>query len=219
MVKALTIYEGVNALVLSFVPPSANRILDIGCGTGALGARLQAVRERYIVGITYAEQEAAMAREQLSQAICADLNGFDFSPLGKFDCVIMSHILEHLHSPEDFLQRLKCALEPQSVLVVALPNVVVWRQRLEFLFGRWRYRDWGILDRTHFRFFDRKSSRDLLEQAGYEILRSQPDGTFPFIKPVRNLIGGLAQGIDGLSCSLMPGLFAFQFVYLARVKK
>jgi 2-polyprenyl-3-methyl-5-hydroxy-6-metoxy-1,4-benzoquinol methylase len=219
MEKARTIYAGVNEKVLEFVPSSAVRILDVGCGSGALGQRLRQLRERHVAGITYSQQEAELASGQLSQVICADLNNYDFSALGKFDCVILSHILEHIYFPGELLERLKCVLGPESTVVVALPNVVWWRQRLQFLIGRWCYQDWGILDRTHFRFFDMQSSEELLENAGYEILRRKPDGKFPFTKPIRKLIGPFADTIDSILSRLVPGLFAFQFVYLARAKK
>jgi SAM-dependent methyltransferase len=215
----LTIYDGVNECVFSFIPSSAMRILDVGCGTGAMGERLLRHLERFVAGITYSEAEARLARARLSRVICAELNDFDFANLGKFDCVILSHILEHLYSPEDLLERLKCALEPEAVVVVALPNVVWWKQRLEFLFGRWRYRDWGILDRTHFRFFDRRSARELLEKAGYEILTAKCDGPFPFLGPIRKLNNSWVKKIDDFACGLAPGLFSVQFVYLARARR
>jgi SAM-dependent methyltransferase len=219
LARALTIYEGVNECVFSFVPASAVRILDVGCGTGTMGEKLRLVRERFVAGITYSEEEARLAQPRLSRVICADLNDFDFSTLGTFDCVILSHILEHLYAPDNLLERLKCALDPEAVIVVALPNVVWWRQRVEFLFGRWRYRDWGILDRTHFRFFDRRSSQELLEDAGYEILVTKCDGTFPCLRPLRKLSASFARKIDDIACYLTPGIFAAQFVYLARVRK
>jgi len=215
----LTTYHAVNEAVFSLVPVSAARILDIGCGSGTLGEKLRQQRERQIVGITYSQEEAELASGRLSQAICADLNSFDFSPLGQFDCVIMSHILEHLYSPETFLQRLKRVLHPQSVIVVALPNVLFWRQRWEFLMGRWRYRDGGIMDRTHFRFFNCQSSEELLESAGYEILTARYDGAFPLTGVVRKVIGPLGKKVDGFMCTRLPGLFAFQFVYLAKMKE
>jgi hypothetical protein len=87
------------------------------------------------------------------------------------------------------------------------------------LIGEWRYQDWGILDRTHFRFFDKRSSAELLEDAGYEIIRLKNDGPFPLLKPIRKLIGPWAERIDSFTSELMPGLLAAQFVYLARVKR
>ena len=213
------VYEAVNEPVLSVVPRSAVSILDIGCGNGALGERLRQARECHIVGITYSQQEAELANVRLSRVICADLNSFDFSDLGQFDCVIMSHILEHLYSPESFLERLKCVLRPESAVVVALPNVLFWKQRKEFVKGRWRYQDGGIMDRTHFRFFDCVSSKELLVHSGYEILRSQYSGAFPLTRVIRRLTGPLPAKVDRLMCSLAPGLFAFQFVYLSRLRQ
>jgi len=218
MEKARTVYDGVNETVLSFVPSSAARILDVGCGSGMLGERLRQSRDRYIVGITYSPTEAELASKRLSKVICAELNGFDFSSLGKFDCVILSHILEHLYFPDRCLESLKCVLHKESVVVLALPNVVWWKQRLQFLVGKWRYQDSGILDRTHFRFFDVHSSKQLLEEAGYEILRVRRDGPFPLLRrPVRKMIGPLGERIDVFMSKLAPGLFAMQFVFLARM--
>lgn len=217
MIEPSNIYEAVNLSVCSLVPSSADRILDIGCGNGALGRRLRQDRERQVIGITYSRREAELASNSLSQVICADLNEFDFSPLGKFDCVIMSHVLEHLYSPESLLQGIKCALALHSTIVVALPNVLFWRQRLEFLRGNWRYQDGGILDRTHLRFFDIESSRKLVEQLGYKVIRSRHDGAFPLTRPVRKLVGGFANSVDDFACRHFPGLFAFQSVYLAEL--
>ena len=120
----------------------------------------------------------------------------------------MSHILEHLHSPEGVLQRLRGVLESKSVIVVALPNVVWWQQRIHFLLGRWRYKASGILDRTHFRFFDLRSSRELLEQAGYEIIRVRYDGAYVITGQLRRLLDPFATLMNNLLCKLAPGLFA-----------
>ena len=219
MKHRLTVYEGVNQTVLSLVPRSANCILDVGCGTGALGGCLRHERHRTIVGITYSPQEAEQAARRLSRVICADLNTFDFRSLGKFDCVILSHILEHLYAPEDLLHRIRPLLSAGSVLLIALPNVLWWRQRLEFLLGRWRYQDWGILDRTHFRFFDQQSSRHLIEDAGYEIVRALPDGPFPLTSRFRKQLGPVHVVLDRIGCLIAPGLFAQQFLYLAQLTK
>lgn len=218
MKRSSTIYAGINDPVLSFVPLSADRILDIGCGSGNMGECLRKARDREVVGITYSAEEAALASERLTAVHVADLNDVDLAPLGKFDCVIMSHVLEHLFAPDEFLRRLRVVLTTDAVILVALPNVVMWRQRIQFLAGRWRYTDTGILDRTHFRFFDLCSSAELLEESGYEILKRRCDGRFPLIWPFRKFMGSWSGRVDRFTSELMPGLFALQFLYLARVK-
>ncbi len=218
MNRTRTIYPDVNEAALSYVPVSANRILDVGCGTGTLGEALRRQRERKVAGITYCTEEAAFARQRLTTVYCADLNDLDLTPMGTFDCIVMSHVLEHLYHPDEFLIKVKNILEPGGVIVVALPNVVVFSQRLKFVFGRWRYQDWGILDRTHFRFFDLHSSAELLRESGYEILNRRCDGPFPLLKPLRPWIGPIGRSIDRFSSELVPGLFAMQFIYLARAR-
>jgi 2-polyprenyl-3-methyl-5-hydroxy-6-metoxy-1,4-benzoquinol methylase len=209
------VYESINPMVFSAVPLSAARILDVGCGAGHLGEQLRQYGVREVVGITYSAREAELAAQRLTATYCADLNSYDFSTIGKFDCVILSHVLEHLYDPGAALSRLKVALKPESVVVVALPNVLFWRQRLEFVMGRWRYQDGGVMDRTHFRFFDYQSAAQLLRDSGYQITKQLTDGHVP-LKPIRKLLGPVADGIDRFAGARAPGLFASQFVFVAR---
>jgi SAM-dependent methyltransferase len=39
-----------------------------------------------------------------------------------FDCIICSHVLEHVHNPQDMLRRLAKALKPDGTLLLSLPN-------------------------------------------------------------------------------------------------
>ena len=60
------------------------------------------------------------------------------------------------------------------MLVGSVPNVRFWGNMINLLIRRdWKYEDSGVLDKTHLRFFTRKSLRRLLESAGYrmELLR------------------------------------------------
>lgn len=206
------IYEAVNAAVLARVPSDARRVLDIGCGSGALGRALKRRGRCDVVGVTYSEAEAAEARRSLDEVVVADLNTFR-PPAGvQFDCVICSHVLEHLIDPVEVLRRLGDGLSAGSRLIVALPNALHWRQRLAFLRGRFRYTDGGLMDRTHLRFFDWSTARTLVEDAGYRVDEASADGTFPASR-FMPLIG---RRLDHYSTAVLPGLFGFQFVFVAR---
>ena len=90
------IYQSVNQAVFARVPPATRRLLDVGCGGGVFGAAVKATRPCTVVGVTYSEMEAQLARERLDRVEVADLHHGDLSALGEFDCIVCSHVLEHL---------------------------------------------------------------------------------------------------------------------------
>lgn len=211
MIQKVT-YPSVNTVLFPLLPSRVERLLDVGCGTGALG---QAIKSRYsaeVDGITYSDEEHRVASKALDRVWLGDLNTFAFEQLGVYDCIVCSHVLEHLYDPWDVLRRMKANLSPSGTLIVALPNALEIRTRLQFLRGRFRYSDWGILDRTHYRFFDLFSARELIDQAGFRIDHFSSEGSFP-MPVLRPLLGNFAARIDAWANRTWPGLVAFQFVF------
>lgn len=209
------IYEAVNQGVLSLVPKSARRVLDIGCGSGALGREIKRKIECEVTGVTFSGEEAVSARQWLDTVIVFDLNQFVPRDLGLFDCIVCSHILEHLYSPAELLSRLRNSLTPDGVLIVALPNALFWKQRWEFLRGRFRYTEGGIMDSTHYRFFDYSTSAELISSARFEIIARDVEAHFP-LPFLRQRLGFLAGRLDRLASKLIPGLCGTQFIIVAR---
>ena len=204
-------YGALNRPVLNSVPLSSSRILDLGCGTGSLGRAIKERQDVELVGVTYSEAEAETARQYLDRVVVADLNTFDPESLGRFDCVICSHVLEHLYWPDRVLRTLAPVIVPGGRLIVGLPNLLVWKLRLRMLAGQFRYTDGGLMDRTHFRFFDWGSARALVTEAGYREVSAIADGGFPLSR----LVPGLGAWLDRGSLRLAPGLFGWQFVIVA----
>lgn len=211
------VYGAVNEAVLARIPPSCRRLLDVGCGTGALGNAVRQTIPCEIVGLTYSEEEAEQARKSLEQVVVCDLNTYAFDALGKFDCIVCSHVLEHLYRPERALEKLRPLLNPDGLLIVALPNIVHWPQRLQFLRGRFRYTEGGLMDSTHFRFFDWETSRELVQNAGFQIVARVADGYFP-LPGLRAVLGSFARRLDRMATDLRPNLFGWQFIMVARAE-
>lgn len=211
--SAKLVYGAVNAPVLAAIPSNARRVLDVGCGSGALGLALKRRQAVEITGLTYSDTEAELARAHLDRVETCDLNSLDVGELGMFDCIVCSHVLEHLYWPQDLLARLRPHLTLQGALVVALPNVLAWRQRLAFLCGRFRYTDGGLMDRTHFRFFDWRTAQALARDAGFRVVAARAEGVFPLVGRLP-LIGPM---LNRLATTIAPGLFGFQFVIVAVV--
>lgn len=205
-------YGSINAGIWSRVPMGSRQILDVGCGTGALGHALKrALPERRVVGITHSELEAELARGVLDHVVIADLEDYDFGGLGQFDCVICSHVLQHLRNPELVLSRLQTILTPEATLLIALANVPHWRQRLQFLAGRFRYTEGGLMDSTHVVFFDWTTARRLIHRAGLRLESSAAEGGFPGSR----FLGSPGRVLDAVRLRLAPGFLGAQFVLVA----
>lgn len=210
--KSTLTYGSVNPAVFAHVPCGSRRILDVGCGTGLLGRALkEASPERYVAGITHSEQEAELAGAVLDKVVIADLETSDFRELGEFDCIICSHVLEHLRNPAEVLRRLRAVLAIDGVILIALPNVLYWRQRMQFLMGRFRYTEGGLMDNTHVVFFDWNTAQALVAQAGLRLAACTSDGGFPGSR----YLGSAGPALDAISLRLVPGLMGTQFVLIA----
>ncbi len=162
----------------AYIPDSARRILDVGCGTGAFAAGLREVRagsgtELEIWGIELAADAAATAATRLHRVITGRVeDAVATLPAAHFDCVVCNDILEHLAWPDAVLRDLRRVLRPGGVVVASIPNVRhffnVWDLVVH---GDWSYGDEGIRDRTHLRFYTRCSMRELFATAGYDVVR------------------------------------------------
>jgi 2-polyprenyl-3-methyl-5-hydroxy-6-metoxy-1,4-benzoquinol methylase len=209
------VYEAANQLVLSYIPDNAKRILDLGCGTWVLGREIKRKFGCEITGVTSSNEEAVSAKQWLDSVIVCDLNQFEPRDLGSFDSIICGHILEHLFYPDELLTGLQHNLTPDGVLIVALPNALFWKQRLKFLRGHFRYTEGGIMDRTHYRFFDYSTSLELVRDANFEIITRNVEAYFP-LPFLRHHLNALAGCLDRLASKLLPGLFGTQFIIVAR---
>jgi 2-polyprenyl-3-methyl-5-hydroxy-6-metoxy-1,4-benzoquinol methylase len=168
---AVDYYKKSRSEMLDFLPPGATRLIDIGCGEGLFGA---AVKTRYPACETWGVEPIADAAERAAtrndRVIHAPLEDIAELPLAYFDVVTMNDVLEHMTWPEPALALAKRILRPDGRLVLSLPNVRYYRNVSDLLFKNdWEYLDYGILDRTHFRFYTTKSAVRLLEQNGFKV--------------------------------------------------
>ena len=162
-----------NASLFDVIVGAPRHVLELGCAGGMFGARL---KERYpgatVVGIEPGRAAAAVAATRIDRVICARLENVDFAAEGllpgEFDTVIAADVLEHVVNPWDVLVRIKPLLAPNAQVVASVPNV---RNALLIadlvVKGRWEYRERGLLDITHLRFFTLEEIRRLFEETGY----------------------------------------------------
>ncbi len=214
---------------------SGLRVLDVGCGFATTSARIQQLGND-VTGIDSSPEIAALAEQRLSRVVQGDVLDADLGD-AQFDVIIFADVLEHLPWPVSALKRYLQWLAPDGSVIISLPNVGLWSVRLAHLLGRWEYDETGVLDRTHLRFFTRKSARWLVSQAGLQIVKTtyNPGLVRPFVPLAKNIIGGDEGAPDALMnsrpyktylktvypleravASLWPGMLAFQMIFEAR---
>lgn len=212
------VHDAPDFSLIEFLPTEVESVLDIGCGTGRLGGRIRELAPACrVVGITLSAEEAAAARSRLSEVQVRDLRAETLADLGRFQVVVCSHSLGYFHDVETFLSSVRSALRPDGRLLLAVPNVLAWRTRLQFLLGRFEYVQSGTLHHGYARFYDRRSIVAMLERNGFEILRRRDEGSFP--QPfIRRRLTKFATAMDRMFLKALPGLFAHQFLIEARDK-
>ena len=111
------------------------------------------------------------------------------------------------------------SLNPDGIVIVSVPNVANLYVRLQLLMGRFHYQDRGILDRTHLRFFTRKTFREFLEEADLETLQlTATPGPLRQIVPQRyhgKLLAAVHDFNNWLAVT-WPTMFGYQWIAVAR---
>ena len=161
--------------MLQFLPDPPGRVLEIGCGCGAFAARLKGRYPRsHVTAIEPMREAAEGARERVDELLIGDVES-SLTNLAdrQFDTIVLNDVLEHLVDPWDILKKLRRHLTPdQGTVVVSLPNVRYFPVFKSYVSGaQWRYESEGVMDRTHLRFFTKKSIEHLFESSGYKVIR------------------------------------------------
>ena len=196
--------------VAELIEKSAKTILDVGCGKGMLGVSLKSAdKERTVMGIEKYPDAADEARGLLDKVINADIESPDFPVMKeKFDCIIFADILEHLRDPLGILKRFKNNLNRDGFIVCSIPNVRHYTVILQLLLKGWEYKDFGIMDRTHLRFFSLMSMRSLLGEAGYDIEVVRP----------KIVASKKARIANAVLMNRLENFLAMQYIFKARVR-
>lgn len=189
-------YSQARPEMLRFIPPSTTRLLDIGCSEGRFGEEVRKLLpgcETWgVEADAKAAAEAATRNDRVFHGLIGEVEGI---PDAFFDIVTMNDVLEHIPYSEPVLEIVRRLLKPGGRLVLSLPNVRYYLNVRDLVFRKdWEYQDYGILDRTHFRFFTQKSAARLLDQNGFRVIE-QAGLNPPRLKPHYRALFALAPGL------------------------
>lgn len=187
--------------VLNFITKSNAAVLDIGCGDGELGAWIKRHAQANIHGIDISEASMEAARSKLDKVFCFDIENDKWPEEIKntrYNYMIISEVLEHLYYPENLMKDIFNFIKEDTEIIISVPNILFWRNRISLLSGKFEYSDKGLMDRGHIHFFSWESLRKMVENNGFIITDENHHIPTKWTK----FIG-----------TIFPGLFAYQFIF------
>jgi len=205
-------YASSHQFALDAIAPGTS-VLDIGSGPGGIAGELVKKGCRVAVVDQFlpthdVDPGVVVLTQDLDQEPTFDVRGYDY--------LLLLDVIEHLKSPELFLERLRTQFDyAPRTLILTTPNIAFGIQRVMLLFGQFNYGKAGILDRTHTRLFTFRSLKQLLDDAGFRIkeMRGVPG---PFPKVLGNgFVGRAATTINQLLIRVSRSLFSYQIFVIA----
>jgi 2-polyprenyl-3-methyl-5-hydroxy-6-metoxy-1,4-benzoquinol methylase len=210
-VEVPTYFTQARPEIWNLIPTEARSILDVGCGSGALGNVIKRRQDVRYCGIELDGIAAEQASHTIDEIHQGDITAMPLPyDAGSFDVLIFADILEHVSRPLECLVRWLPLLDEGGRVVVSLPNVRHFTVTLPLVMqGRWTYTERGILDETHLRFFTKESAIKLLADADLEVEVQQPH--VRYVKRV-------AQILDHMTLHLFRDHMVQQWMFVARRK-
>jgi 2-polyprenyl-3-methyl-5-hydroxy-6-metoxy-1,4-benzoquinol methylase len=204
-------YSHVRNEIAQLLPDRVGRVLEIGCGRGETLAWIKSTKgAAFSCGVELFAESANHAAQKLDRVLTGNFEAMELpSDMKEFDVILCLDVLEHFVDPWKAIQRLDALLRPGGVLIASIPNVRYFRVALALLLqGRWDYQDSGILDRTHLRFFTRRTALELLQSSGLRLEAIFSTGLEK---------GRKIRYVNAMTLSLLRPLFEYQ--YLIKVQK
>ncbi len=170
------------------------RVLELGPGPGAITRLLHGNHCR-VVALEIDSQAIEMVSPFCEKVVSCNLNDSDWpkslADIAPFDTIVAGDVLEHLYDPWATLANLSPLLANNGQIVLSIPHAGHNAIVASLLSGKFEYQPWGLLDRTHIRFFGIHDIQNLVSGAGYKIIEADfvvknPEQT-EFAKLWRNL--------------------------------
>lgn len=124
-------------IVLGMLEKHQNgKILDIGCGDGFISSIIAREAGAKVYGLDISMHAVSKAKERgiAARVLNLDRQAFPFRK-DSFDAVFCGDVLEHVHDTESLLENISHVLKPGGYVILSIPNIASWYNRIFLLFG------------------------------------------------------------------------------------
>jgi 2-polyprenyl-3-methyl-5-hydroxy-6-metoxy-1,4-benzoquinol methylase len=154
--------------------PRGGRILELGAGPGSITRRLTGEAGCRVTAVELMDSFLPHLQPCCERVVQANLNETDWpSAVGKderFDAIVAADVLEHLERPAALLTECQKMLVDGGCVIVSLPHIGHCVIHACLMDEDFEYRDCGLLDTTHIRFFGLKNMQNLMTDAGLKVV-------------------------------------------------
>lgn len=191
-------------------------LLDLGAAGGELGGALRSDFQETF-GFEYNVDCLPTLRPAFDHVVITDLEKLKRLPTN-MDAIVLADVLEHLRDASNLLGLVRQSLGPNGRVFISVPNIANVTVRLGLLFGVFEYRERGILDNTHLRFYTMRTIRREVEAAGFRVLAVRGSSV-----PLRLIIGKftpepilrMGEKVLSIVTRMWKALFAYQIILVA----
>ena len=163
-------YERNPPLLKLFKP--GEKVLDVGCGDGAVAHYLSGKLNLNMVGVDFSITALERAKHRRIDVVQTNIDQSLPFQAKTFDTVFFGDVIEHIYNPQTALQEIHRIIKPSGHLVLSCPNMAYWRYRLHYLLtGMFPETEWieqELWQSQHIRFFNQKLLYKLLNQLGFK---------------------------------------------------
>jgi 2-polyprenyl-3-methyl-5-hydroxy-6-metoxy-1,4-benzoquinol methylase len=164
---------------------TVRRVMDLGCGNGALCATLSASGYE-VVGVEYDAGGVELAKKTYPSIPFYRFGVQDdpqeLLPHEKpFDAVVSTEVIEHLYSPHLLPRFAADVLPTGGHLIISTPYHGYLKNLALSLFGAWDSHHTALWHGGHIKFWSRRSLTTLLEQNGFQVVAFTGVGRLPFL--------------------------------------
>jgi len=199
--------------LISLIPSTKERILEIGAGGGDTLCQIKkSGLGRFVVGIELMELDGSNQKNP-------SIDAFHFGnievleipyPPNYFDVIICGDVLEHLVDPWVLIDKISKSLKPGGLLIASIPNIRIIKALVKiFIKGSFSYTSEGTFDKTHLRFFCKSDMMQLISSGGFNILSIKRNFDFGFVR---------SKLLNTLTFGIFEEFLAVQFIFVAELK-